>query len=91
MMMEEEGGVKLKLFNWASDVGKQVSVLREQGKSPSALLSLQHGLSDKIIGAKIRDRFGDGSASSSPARPRSTRTSRAGSTPWACRSPRATA
>ena len=58
MMMEEEGGVKLKLFNWASDVGKQVSVLREQGKSPSALLSLQHGLSDKIIGAKIRDRFG---------------------------------
>ena len=58
MMMEEEGGVKLKLFNWASDVGKQVSELKEQGKSPSALLALQHGLADKIIGAKIRERFG---------------------------------
>ena len=33
----------------------------------------------------------DGSASSSPARPRSTRTSPAGSTPWGCRSSRATA
>ena len=33
-------------------------MLREQGKSPSALLSLQHGLSDKIIGDRIRDRFG---------------------------------
>ena len=58
MMMEDDGGVKLKLFNWASDVGKQVSILREEGKSPSALLSLQHGLADKIIGAKIRERFG---------------------------------
>ena len=58
MMMEEEGGVKLKLFNWASSVGKQVSELREQGKSPSGMLAFQHGLTDKIIGSKIRDRFG---------------------------------
>ena len=58
MMMEAEGGAKAKLFTWASGVGKEVSVLREQGKNPSGLLALQYNLSDKIIGAKIRDRFG---------------------------------
>ncbi|HQF03186.1 MAG TPA: long-chain fatty acid--CoA ligase [Phycicoccus sp.] len=58
MMMEGEGGVKLKLFNWASGVGKQVSELREQGKEPSGMLGIQAGLADKIIMTKIRDRFG---------------------------------
>jgi len=58
MMMEEEGGIKLALFNWASGIGKQVSELREQGKSPSSLLAIQHALADKIIMTKIRDRFG---------------------------------
>lgn len=58
MMMEAEGGIKHKLFTWASGVGREVSELREQGKSPSGLLALQHSLADKIIMTKIRDRFG---------------------------------
>jgi long-chain acyl-CoA synthetase len=58
MMMEGEGGVKAKLFNLASDVGREVSVLREQGKNPSGLLSLKYTVTDKIIGTKIRERFG---------------------------------
>ncbi|MCA0291248.1 MAG: long-chain fatty acid--CoA ligase [Actinobacteria bacterium] len=58
MMMEEEGGVKLKLFNWAGSVGAQVSELREQGKSPSALLGAQHKIADKLVMSKIRERFG---------------------------------
>ena len=58
MMMEKEGGAKLKLFNWAGNVGRQVSVLKEEGKSPNAVLALQHRLADKIIMTKIRDRFG---------------------------------
>ncbi|MFZ1577597.1 MAG: long-chain fatty acid--CoA ligase [Nostocoides sp.] len=58
MMMEKEGGAKLKLFNWAGNVGRQVSVLKEDGKSPNAVLALQHRLADKIIMTKIRDRFG---------------------------------
>jgi long-chain acyl-CoA synthetase len=57
-MMEDEGGVKHKLFTWASGVGKEVSVLREQGKSPSGLLAIQHSIADKVIGTKIRERFG---------------------------------
>ena len=58
MMMEKEGGAKLKLFNWAGNVGRQVSELKEEGKSPNAVLALQHRLADKIIMTKIRDRFG---------------------------------
>ena len=57
-MMEGEGGVRYKLFTWASGVGRQVSDLREQGKSPSGLLAIQHSISDRIIGTKIRERFG---------------------------------
>jgi long-chain acyl-CoA synthetase len=57
-MMEGEGGVKYKLFTWASGVGKEVSALREQGKSPSGLLAIQYSISDKLIGTKIRERFG---------------------------------
>ena len=57
-MMEGEGGVKYKLFTWASGVGKEVSALREQGKSPSGLLAIQHSIADKLIGTKIRERFG---------------------------------
>ncbi len=58
LMMEQEGGAKLKLFKWAGGVGREVSELREQGKEPSGLLAVKHGLADKIIMSKIRERFG---------------------------------
>ncbi len=57
-MMEDEGGVKYKLFTWASGVGREVSALREQGRSPSGLLAIQHSIADRLIGTKIRERFG---------------------------------
>ena len=57
-MMAAEGGVKAKLFTWASDVGREVSVLREQGKNPSGMLARKYAIADKLIGTKIRDRFG---------------------------------
>ncbi|NHA68926.1 AMP-dependent synthetase/ligase [Phycicoccus flavus] len=58
MMMEEEGGLKLKLFRAASDTGRQVSELRERGEAPSGLLARKHAVLDKLVGSKIRDRFG---------------------------------
>ncbi|MBK9475614.1 MAG: long-chain fatty acid--CoA ligase [Tetrasphaera sp.] len=58
MMMAAEGGAKAKLFGMASDVGREVSLLREQGKSPSGLLALKHSVLDKLVMTKIRDRFG---------------------------------
>src|SRR6476469_10995179 len=57
-MMADEGGIKAKLFTWAGGVGREVSVLREQGKNPSGLLGLKYTVSDKLIGTKIRERFG---------------------------------
>ena len=91
-MMADEGGVKAKLFTWASGVGREVSELREQGKNPSGLLGLQVRRRPTSSSApRSATASVDGSASSSPARPRSTRTSRGGSTRWGCRSPRATA
>lgn len=57
-MMEEDGGVKLKLFNWANAVGLKVSRLERAGKPIPAGLKIQHALADKIIFTKIRDRFG---------------------------------
>jgi long-chain acyl-CoA synthetase len=57
-MMADEGGVKAKLFTWASGVGREVSELREQGKNPTGLLATKYAIADKLIGTKIRERFG---------------------------------
>ncbi|HET6967227.1 MAG TPA: long-chain fatty acid--CoA ligase [Ornithinibacter sp.] len=57
-MMADEGGIKHKLFEWASGVGREVSALREQGKNPTGMLARKYAISDKLIGTKIRDRFG---------------------------------
>ncbi|HKA68510.1 MAG TPA: long-chain fatty acid--CoA ligase [Actinomycetes bacterium] len=56
--VEEEGGVKLTIFNWAVGVGKQVSTLEQQGRSPSGVLAAKHRVADKLVFGKLRDRFG---------------------------------
>lgn len=58
MMMEGEGGLKYKLFKAASETGRQVSILREQGKEPSGMLARKHAVLDKLVASKIRERFG---------------------------------
>ncbi len=58
MMMEAEGGLKLRLFRAASAVGREVSELREQGKEPTGLLARKHAVLDKLVASKIRERFG---------------------------------
>ncbi|KRE41854.1 AMP-dependent synthetase/ligase [Knoellia sp. Soil729] len=58
MMMESDGGVKLKLFRWAEGVGREVSDLRAEGKAPSGLLATKFALADKLVMSKVRDRFG---------------------------------
>ena len=57
-MTAGEGGVKEKIFNQAFKVGLQVDKLKREGKSVPLPLSLQHGLFDKLVFSKIRDRFG---------------------------------
>lgn len=58
MMMEAEGGLKARLFKAASETGREVSILREQGRSPSGLLARKHAVLDKLVARKIRERFG---------------------------------
>ncbi|NDL56731.1 AMP-dependent synthetase/ligase [Phytoactinopolyspora mesophila] len=56
--VEEEGGAKKKIFDWAFGVGYKVSALRQDGKEPSGLLAFQHGLADKLVFSKIKARMG---------------------------------
>jgi long-chain acyl-CoA synthetase len=58
-MAEEEGGVRLKIFNWAMRIGRQVSQLRLAGKEPGAVLKAQHAVADKLVFSKLRARFGN--------------------------------
>ena len=57
-MQAAEGGAKEKIFNRAFSVGLKVDQLKREGKSVPALLKVQHGLFDRLVFSKIRDRFG---------------------------------
>ncbi|HEX7538538.1 MAG TPA: AMP-binding protein, partial [Dermatophilaceae bacterium] len=57
-MMNAEGGLKARLFDWAIGVGRQVSVLRADGVKASGLLAVQHALADRLVLHKVRARFG---------------------------------
>jgi len=57
-MMEEEGGAKHKIFQWAEGVGREYSRAVRSGQSVSPVLKLKYGLADKLVFTKVRDRFG---------------------------------
>lgn len=72
-MARAEGGVKAKIFDWACGVGLRRSRLVRQGKSVPWHLAIQHKVADKLVFAKVRERFGgrlrffiSGSAALSP-------------------------
>ena len=53
-----DGGVKAKLFLWAIETGKKHREIKEAGKKPGVLLNLQHGLADKLVFSKIKEKTG---------------------------------
>ncbi len=57
-MQAAEGGAKEKIFNKAFEVGLKVEQLKREGKSVPLPLKLQHGLFDKLVFSKVRERFG---------------------------------
>ena len=57
-MQASEGGLKEKLFKQAFKVGLEVDRLKREGKPIPFLLAKQHGIFDKLVFGKIRDRFG---------------------------------
>ncbi|HEX5860608.1 MAG TPA: AMP-dependent synthetase/ligase [Nocardioides sp.] len=57
-MQAAEGGAKEKIFHKAFEVGLKVEQLKREGKSVPLALKLQHGLFDKLVFSKVRERFG---------------------------------
>ena len=53
-----QGGIKLKIFNWAIRVGERRRHLKEAGKTPGLFLSLQLSLAEKLVYSKIKERLG---------------------------------
>ncbi|MDN5717279.1 MAG: long-chain fatty acid--CoA ligase [Janibacter sp.] len=56
--MEEEGGAKAKIFNFASAASRDYSRALSDNRKPGLLLGLKHKVADKLVFAKVRDRFG---------------------------------
>ena len=57
-MTASEGGAKEKIFKQAFKVGIEVDKRKREGKSIPLPLKVQHGLFDKLVYSKVRDRFG---------------------------------
>ncbi|CAM3686649.1 AMP-dependent synthetase/ligase [Nocardioides zeicaulis] len=57
-MQAAEGGAKEKIFQNAFKVGLQVARLKDEGKPVPLGLKVQHGIYDRLVFTKIRDRFG---------------------------------
>jgi long-chain acyl-CoA synthetase len=57
-MQAAEGGAKEKIFHKAFEVGLKHDRLVREGKSVPLALRLQHGLFDKLVFSKVRERFG---------------------------------
>jgi long-chain acyl-CoA synthetase len=56
--VQEEGGIKLRLFTWAFGVGSRVSQARIEGRRPNPLVQAQFALADRLVLSKVRARLG---------------------------------
>jgi long-chain acyl-CoA synthetase len=55
-------GPKAKLVAWAQTIGRRVTALRNQGRSPEGALALQYALAKKLVFSKLKPAIGMGSA-----------------------------
>jgi long-chain acyl-CoA synthetase len=55
---EQVHGPRRRLLDWALDVGRRVSVLRQRGEPIPRGLALQHRLADRLVYSKIKNRLG---------------------------------
>jgi long-chain acyl-CoA synthetase len=52
------GGLKAAIFRWALGVGAKSSARRLAGRRSGPWLALQHGVADRLVFHKVRDKFG---------------------------------
>jgi long-chain acyl-CoA synthetase len=55
---DEETGVKRRIVDWALDVGRRVSRLRQAGQPVPRMLRLQQRLADRLVYSKVKARLG---------------------------------
>ncbi|MFE3451909.1 AMP-dependent synthetase/ligase [Nonomuraea sp. NPDC059194] len=56
--VRREGGAKLRIFEWAKKTGIRVSRARQRGAALPLTTRLEYALADRLVFAKLRDRFG---------------------------------
>jgi long-chain acyl-CoA synthetase len=54
----EATGARARLVDWALDVGRRVSVLRQQGRPVPRGLAIRHRVADRLVYAKVKARLG---------------------------------
>ena len=55
---QAKGGLALKIFNWAVEVGSQVSDLKLAKKPIPPLLGMKYGLATKLVFSKVQEALG---------------------------------
>jgi len=56
--VEEDGGLKKAVFNWALKVGREVSRQCQRGEARRGVLALKFALAEKLVFRKVRERMG---------------------------------
>ncbi|MFI6732153.1 AMP-dependent synthetase/ligase [Nonomuraea sp. NPDC050451] len=56
--VRREGGIKLRIFDWAKKTGIRVVRARQRGADIPVTTRIEHALADRLVFAKLRDRFG---------------------------------
>ncbi len=57
-MAADEGGLRLRVFHWATGVGREHSRVVLAGGSPGPVLRAKHALADRLVFSRLRARFG---------------------------------
>ncbi|HEX7367193.1 MAG TPA: long-chain fatty acid--CoA ligase [Pelobium sp.] len=52
------GGAKAKIFTWALEIGKTYREIKEAGKTPGLIISAKHGIAEKLVFSKIKEKTG---------------------------------
>jgi long-chain acyl-CoA synthetase len=55
---DEVHGPRRRLLDWALEVGRRASALRQQGRPLPRALAWQHRLADRLVYRKVKDRLG---------------------------------
>src|SRR5690606_1674017 len=55
---QREGGIKLKIFEWARRTGVRVVRARQAGASIPLTTKIEYALADRLVFSKLRARFG---------------------------------